>query len=69
MWSCWVNGPNARIVIGAACCEMTDVRREENSSYIGGMSLKRRHWYQRGDVAILEHAPDVNVALEKKKVS
>ena len=55
-------------MIGAACCKMTDVWREENSSHISGMSLKRRHWYQRGDVAVLEHAPDVNVALDKKKV-
>ena len=68
MWSCWVDGPDARIVIGAACCEVTNVRREENSSHVSGMSLKRRYRYQRGDVAVLEHAPNVNVALEEKKV-
>ena len=54
-------------MIGAACCKMTDVWREENSSHISGMSLKRCHWYQRGDVAVLEHAPDVNIALDEKK--
>lgn len=66
MWSCRVDGPDSRIVIGAACCEMADVWREENSSYISVMSLKGCHWYQRGDVAILDHPPDVNVALERE---
>ena len=54
-------------MIGAACCKMTDVWRKKNSSHIGGMSLKRCHWYQRGDVLVLVHAPDVNVALDEKK--
>ena len=66
MWSCWVDGPDACVVIGAACCEMADVRREEDSSHISGMSLKGRDRYQRGDVAVLKHAPDVDVTLEEK---
>ena len=68
MWSCWINGPDARIVIGTACCEMTDVWREKNSGHTRVMSLEGRYRYQRGDVPVLEHAPDVNVALEEKNV-
>lgn len=68
MGSCWVDGPDACVVIGAACCEMTDVRGEQNSRHVSVMSLKGRYRYQRGEVTILNHAPNVNVALEEKNV-
>ena len=64
----WVDGPDACVVIGTACCEMTDVRGEQNSRHVSIMSLKGRYRNQRGEVTILDHAPDVNVALEEKKV-
>ena len=64
----WVDGPDACVVIGAACCEMTDVRGEQNSRHVSIMSLKRRYRNQRGEVTILDHAPNVNVALGEKKV-
>ena len=46
---------------------MADVRREENPSDVSSMGLKGCHWYQRGDVTVLDHAPDVDVALKEQK--
>ena len=62
-----VDGPDACVVIGAACCEMTDVRGEQNSRHVSVMSLKGRYRNQRGEVTILDHAPNVNVALKRER--
>ena len=58
-----INGPDAGIVVGAAGTEMADIRGEKDPSDVRGMSLEGGHSNEGGDVAVLEHAPDIDVPL------
>ena len=58
-----IDGPDSSVVVGRTGCEVADVGREENSGDVGGVGLERSYWDEGGYVAVLEHAPDVNVAL------
>lgn len=63
MWGVRVDGPDAGIVVGAAGGEVADVGREEHAGYVGGVGLEGGHSDEGGDVAVLQHAPDIDVAL------
>ena len=58
-----IDGPDAGIMISRTCCEMAHVWRKQHASDIGCMCLKRGNWDERSDIAILEHAPDVDISL------
>ena len=58
-----VDGPDAGIVVGAAGAEVADVGGEEDAGDVVGVGLKGGDGDKGGDVAVLEHAPDVDVAL------
>lgn len=58
-----VNGPDARGVIGTACCEMAHVRREEHACDVCVMCDELADRYEGSNVSVLDHAPDIDIAL------
>ena len=48
---------------------MVDVWREENAVDVGGVGLERGHWDQRRGVGFRDHAPDVDIALERSQTT
>ena len=60
-----IDGPNAGVVVGAAGAEVADIGGEEHARDVGGVGLEGSDGDEGGDVAVLEHAPDVDVALSK----
>ncbi len=58
-----VYGPDAGVVVSAAGAEVADVGGEEHAGYVGGVGLEGGYSNEGGDVAVLEHAPDIDVAL------
>ena len=58
-----VDRPDAGVVVGAAGTKMADVGGEKHAGDVGGVGLEGGYGDERGDVAVLEHAPDVDVAL------
>lgn len=45
-------------MVGTACSKVSHVRREENASDVGAVSCEAAHRDQRGEIAILNHAPN-----------
>lgn len=58
-----VDGPDAGGVVGAAGREVADVGGEEDAGYVGVMGDEFADWDEGGDVFVLEHAPDIYIAL------
>lgn len=58
-----VEGPDAGGVVGAAGCEVADVRGEEDAGNVGAVSGEFADGDDGGCVVALDHAPDVDVAL------
>lgn len=58
-----VDAPDAGVVIGAAGGEVADVGGEEHAGYVGCVGLEGGYSDERGDVAVLEHAPHIDVSL------
>ena len=58
-----VDRPDAGVVVGAAGAKVADVGGEEYACYVGGVGLEGRYGDEGCDVAVLEHTPDVDVAL------
>lgn len=42
---------------------MADIRTQEDTGDICGVSLERCNGDEGGDIAVLEHAPDIDIAL------
>ena len=61
-----VDRPDTGVVVGAAGAEVADVGGEEHTRDVGGVGLEGGDGDEGGNVAVLEHAPDVNVALVQK---
>jgi hypothetical protein len=59
-----VDGPDAGGVVGAAGSEVADVRGEEDVGDVGSVSEELADGDEGGDVGALDHAPDVDVALD-----
>jgi hypothetical protein len=63
-----VEVPDLDSMVGAACRKELDVGREKQSGQVHactGMGCKDSAWKQSGRILILEHAPDVDVALRR----
>lgn len=58
-----VDGPDAGGVVGAAGGQVADVGREQDAGDVGGVGGELADGDERGDVAVLDQAPDVDVAL------
>jgi len=58
-----VDGPDAGGVVGGAGGEVAGVGGEEDAGYIGVVGDEFADGDERGGVAGLDHAPDVDVAL------
>lgn len=58
-----VNRPDTCRMVGRTGREVSDIGGEENASNVGLMGDKFAYWNERGDVFVLDHAPDVDVAL------
>jgi len=63
VWGARVDGPDAGVVIGAAGGKVADVGGEEHAGYVGCVGLEGGYGDEGGDVAVLEHAPHVDVTL------
>jgi hypothetical protein len=59
-----VEGPDARGVVGAAGCEVADVGGEKDARDVGGVGGEFADGDDGGGVVALDHAPDVDVALD-----
>ena len=59
----WIDGPDSRVMVGGTRREVTDVWGKEHAGHIGGVGLKGCYGDEGGDVAVLEHAPDIDIAL------
>lgn len=62
-----VDGPDSRVMIGRAGCQMANVGTEEDARYVGGVGLERSYRDQRRYVAVLNHPPYVDVPLADRK--
>lgn len=60
-----VDGPDTSIMVGGTSGQMADVRAKEDAGDVGGVCLERSHRNERGDVAVLNDAPDINVTLNR----
>lgn len=58
-----VDGPDAGCVVGGAGGEVPDVGGEEDACDVGVVGYEFAYGHDGGDVAALDHAPDVDVAL------
>jgi hypothetical protein len=60
----WVggDGPDACVVVRGTGCQVADVRGEENTGDVCCVCLERGYGDEGCDVAVLDHAPDVDVA-------
>ena len=58
-----VDGPDAGVVVGATGAEVADVGGEEDAGDVGVVGFEGGYGNERGDVAVLEHPPDVDIAL------
>jgi len=58
-----IDRPDASIVVSAASGEVTDVRREEDTCYIGSVRLEGGDGYELGNVFFLSHFPNIDIAL------
>ena len=65
MGSTFFDGPDPRGVVGRAGREVAVVRREKDSVDISVVGEEAGVWDERSDVAMLDHAPDVDVSLCK----
>lgn len=59
-----VDGPNAGGVVGGARSQVADVGGEENACDVGGVGEKLANGEDGSGICALNHAPDVDVALE-----
>ena len=50
-------------MVGGARREVADVGREEDACDVGHVCLEGCYGDERGNVAVLNHAPDVDIAL------
>lgn len=66
VWGGGVDGPDSSVVVGGAGGEVADVGADENAGDVGVVGLEGGDGDQGGDVAVLDHAPDVDVALERE---
>lgn len=64
VWRIRVNRPNTSGVVGRTSSEVTDVRRKENTVDVGEVGLEARDWNQGRNIAVLDHTPNVDIALE-----
>ncbi len=58
-----IDRPDAGVVVGTAGAEVADVGGEEHAGYVGGVGLEGGYGDEGCDIAVLEHTPDVDVAL------
>lgn len=57
------DGPDSRVVVGAAGGEVADVGGEEHAGDVGCVGGEGAHRDEGGDVAVLDQFPDVDIAL------
>lgn len=69
VWSGGVNGPYPSVVVCRAGGEMAYVRTDQYAGDVGVMCLEGGDGDEGGDIAVLDHAPDVDVALEPDRFS
>lgn len=62
-----VDTPDTGVVVGGAGCKVADVGGEKYASYVGGVGLEGGYGYYGCDVAVLDHAPDKDVALGERR--
>ena len=62
--SAGVNGPDSSVVVGGAGGQVADVRADQHAGDVGVVGLEGGDGDEGGDVAVLDHSPDVDVALE-----
>ena len=60
-----VDGPDARVVVGGAGRQVADVGAQQDARHVGVVGLEGGDGDEGGDVAVLDHAPDVDVALRE----
>jgi len=63
------DGPDSRVVVGAAGGEVADVRGEEHAGDVGCVGGEGADGDEGGDVAVLDQFPNVDVALRLHAVS
>lgn len=59
-----IDAPDAGVVVRAAGGEVADVGAKEDAGHVGSVRLEGSDGGEGGLVAVLLHAPDVDVALE-----
>jgi len=60
---CRIDGPDPSGVVGGAGCEVADVGGKQDAVDVLVVGQKASNRDEGGDVAVLDHAPDVDVAL------
>ena len=65
MRSCWVDAPDPGIVVGAAGGEMSHIGRKKDPCDVSIMGCERRYRLNRSNVTGLDHAPDIDIALQR----
>jgi hypothetical protein len=58
-----VNGPNARGMVGGTSGQVTNVGGEEDAGDVGCVSHELADGEDRGGIATLDHAPNIDIAL------
>jgi hypothetical protein len=58
-----VDAPDLGGMVRRARCKMSDVGRQQHSCDVFGVGLEFCHWQELGDVAVLDHPPDIAIAL------
>lgn len=62
------DGPDAGVVVGGTGREVAHVWGEEHAGDVGGVGLKGGDGDEGGEVVVLEHAPNVDVALKGRRL-
>jgi len=63
------DGPDSRVVVGAAGREVADVGGEEHARDVGCVGGEGADGDEGGDIAVLDQFPDVDVALRIRVIS
>ena len=67
VWGGGVDGPDPSVVVGGAGGQVAHVGTDEDAGDVGVVGLEGGDGDEGGEVAVLDHAPDVDVALERKR--